>query len=82
MNLLFENVGQHQRQYKFAIISPERECMLVSLSDIGMKRGRCCRCQVTKREPPCCMSFDCGVCGVRPCRTSCFSEFSQVILLE
>ena len=50
-------------------------CYLVSLSEIGLKRGRCHQCQLTKRKPSRYTSFGRGVCGVRLCKTTCFAEF-------
>ena len=54
-----------------------RVCYLESVSMLGMKRGRCHQCQVTKTEHPHHTSFACGVCRVRLCKTSCFAEFHK-----
>lgn len=79
VHLLLETVGcrkcvpqSHQNKTQNVSV-----CYLVSLSDIGLKRGRCRQCQLTKREPPCYTSFGCGVCGVRLCKTGCFAEFHR-----
>ena len=53
----------------------ERVCHLERVSNIGLKRGRCHHCQITKRDPPRSTVFGCGVCGVRLCKTTCFAEF-------
>ena len=61
-----ENVGRAQT---------ERICYLERVSEIGLKRGRCHHCQITKRQPPRSTVFGCGVCSVRLCKTTCFAEF-------
>ena len=70
------------RQKAFRIKKNDRAqdvsvCYLVSLSEIGLKRGRCHQCQLNKRKPSRYTSFGCGVCGVRLCKTTCFAEFHQ-----
>ena len=82
VHLLLENVQGQRKSVSCKQSCNNRAqtasvCYLVSLSEIGMKRGRCRQCQVTKREPPRYTSFGCGVCGVRLCKTTCFAEFHR-----
>ena len=40
-------------------------CYVKMLCDIGLKRGRCLQCVLSKRKPPHYTSFGCRVCHVR-----------------
>ena len=52
---------------------------LERLAKIGLKRGRCRHCQLTKKAPVHSTSFGCTVCRVRLCKTPspCFGEFHR-----
>ena len=47
----------------------EQLCELERLAKIGLKRGRCRHCQLTKKAPVHSTSFGCTVCRVRLCKT-------------
>ena len=53
----------------------DRMCELERVTKIGLKKGRCHHCQLTKRTPVHSTSFGCTVCLVRLCKTPCFGEF-------
>ena len=82
VHLLLSEVGSRQgvrQQSDESVGRPqsERVCYLERVSEMGLKRGRCRQCQITKREPPRCTSFGCGVCRVRLCKTTCFADFHR-----
>ena len=53
----------------------DQMCELERVTKIGLKRGRCRHCQLTKRTPVHSTSFGCTVCLGRLCKTPCFGEF-------
>ena len=55
-------------------------CELERVTKIGLKRGRCRHCLLTKRTPVHSTSFGCTVCLVRLCKTPCFGEFIGIQL--
>ena len=81
VHLLLEEEGQQRGiscgTHSAGGAQSARVCYLESVSMLGMKRGRCHQCQVTKTEHPHHTSFACGVCRVRLCKTSCFAEFHK-----
>lgn len=50
-------------------------CSLERVSDIGLARGRCRFCVITKRQPMRYTSFGCSFCKVRLCKVSCFAQY-------
>ena len=54
------------------------ECGLVSVSEAGLKRGRCTHCLNTKdKKDRCFTSYACGSCCVRLCKVHCFAAYHR-----